>query len=244
MELRKRLGLSQADLAGTLGVPPNTVSRWEVGATTPDAASLAAIHSVAMERGITPSFFRKKRRQTLKRTRLLVVWDFPNLTARTQRVSDLDTWLRAECESRFSTTKQRAFKVFVRTTPGFSVFSPSDTLENHDWDVWEEGDDLDEKVIHHCKTYCGQDPSRTVLVLLARDGDYADMIDELKGRGVRVHLISFGCSQELVDAVGEKQLIELPWPKNSLLIPSNQSHHPWLEHRVSGWGLRLGKLQS
>ncbi len=234
-ELRKRLGLSQAALARALGVPPNTVSRWENGATTPDAASLAAIHSVAMERGITPSFFRKKRRKNVKRSRLLVVWDFPDLAAHVQHVPELDTWLRAKCEERFSATNLGTFKAFVRATPGFSFNNPNDTLEDRGWDVWEETDDLEEKVIHHCKTYCGQDPSRTVLVLLARDGDYADMIDELKSRGVLVYLVSFGCSQELADAVGKKGLIELPLPKNPLLVPVNQSHHPWLQHRVIGW---------
>ena len=235
VELRERLGISQADLARSLGVPPNTVSRWETGATAPDASSLAAIHSVAMESGVTPSFFRKKRKQTMKRTRLLVVWDFSNLTAQMQYLPELDAWLRAECEKRFSTTNQRVFKSFVRATPGYSLFDPTDSLENHDWDVWEESDDLHEKIIHHCKTYCGKDPSRTVLVLVARDGDYADMINELKSRGVRVHLIGFGCSQELVNAVGENRLIKLPWPNNFALIQFNQSHHPWLQHRVANW---------
>ena len=235
VELRERLGFSQADLAHSLGVPPNTVSRWETGATAPDATSLAAIHSVAMESGVTPSFFRKRRMQTVKRTRLLVVWDFPDLATQTQHLPEFDAWLRAECEKRFSTTNQRVFKSFVRANPGFSVYDPTDSLENHDWDVWGENDDLDEKIIHHCKTYCGQDPSRTVLVLVARDGDYADMINELKSRGVRVYLIGFGCSQKLVNAVGENRLIEMPWPSNFALMPFNQSNHPWLQHRVTGW---------
>ena len=171
----------------------------------------------------------------MKRTRLLVVWDFPSLTAHVQHVPELDAWLRAECEKRFSATNHRTFKAFVRATPGFSLFNPNDTLENHDWDVWEETNDLEEKIIHHCKTYCGQDPSRTVLVLLARDGEYADMIDELKGRNVQVYLVGFGCSQELAGAVGMKRLIELPLPKYSLPLPFNQSHHPWLEPRIASW---------
>ena len=235
VELRKRLSLSQAELATSLGIPQNTVSRWETGATTPDATSLAAIHSIAMERGITPSFFKKRKKQTMKPTRMLVVWDFPNLAAQIQHLPDLDAWLRAELEERFSTTAQRVFKVFVGSTPGFGLFDPTETLENHDWEVWEENHDLDEKIIHHCKTYCGQDPSRTVLVLVARDGDYADMINEIKSHGVRVHLLGFGCSQELVDAVGKQRFIKLPLPDNSPWLSSDSSNHPWLEHRVIGW---------
>ena len=38
--LRKQLGLTQAGLAEELDVPVNTVSRWETGATTPDAPGL------------------------------------------------------------------------------------------------------------------------------------------------------------------------------------------------------------
>lgn len=33
--IRERSGLSQSDLARTLGVAPTTVSRWEAGARTP-----------------------------------------------------------------------------------------------------------------------------------------------------------------------------------------------------------------
>lgn len=237
VELRKKLGLSQAGLARALGVPSNTVSRWENDATTPDAASLAAIHSVAMERGITPSFFKKRKKQPMKRTRLLVVWDFPNLAAHVQHVPDIDTWLRAECDKRFPATNQRTFKAFVGATSGFGQFDPADTLLDRGWKVWEEeeDEDLDETIIDHCKSDCGQDPLSTTLVLVTRDGEYAEMIEELKGQGVRVYLIGFGCSQELATAVGEKRLIELPWPSNFARIISNQSHHPWLQHRVTGW---------
>ncbi len=235
VELRKRLSLSQAKLATSLGIPQNTVSRWETGATTPDATSLAAIHSIAMERGITPSFFKKRKKQIMKPTRMLVVWDFPNLAAQIQHLPHLDAWLRAELEERFSTTAQRKFKAFVRSTPGYSFFDPTETLENHDWDVWEESDDLDEKIIHHCSTYCGQDPSRTILVLITRDGGYAEMINELKSRGVRVYLLGVGHSQDLIDAASKNHLIELPWPDSFPRFSSDPLLHPWIVTPVIGW---------
>ena len=171
----------------------------------------------------------------MNRTRLLVVWDFTKLAARIQHLPDLDAWLRADLEERFSTTAQRTFKVFVRSTPGYSFFDPTETLENHDWDVREESDGLDEEIIHHCKAYCGQDPARTILVIVARDGDYADVINELKSRGVQVYLLGFGCSQKLVSAVGEKRFIRLPLPDKSPWLSSDSSNHPWLEHREIGW---------
>jgi len=58
IEIRKELGISQGKMAELLGVPANTLSRWETGTTIPDAGSLASIYSLAREHGIdTPSFF-------------------------------------------------------------------------------------------------------------------------------------------------------------------------------------------
>src|SRR4030042_5294931 len=81
-KIRNKLGLSQAKLADLLDIPPNTLSRWESGATSPDAKSLAAIYSLAMEKGIPPQFFVPKasfKKATETRTKLLLVWDFQNL---------------------------------------------------------------------------------------------------------------------------------------------------------------------
>lgn len=48
--LRAALGLSQAALAARLGVSSNTVARWERGAATPSAASLARLHGLTEAR--------------------------------------------------------------------------------------------------------------------------------------------------------------------------------------------------
>ena len=231
VELRKRLGLSQAKLARSLGIPQNTLSRWENGITTPDANSLAAIHSIAIERGFTPTFFRKEKRQTTKRTRLLVMWDFQDFAAQFQHVANVDAWVREECEKRAQTTTQRTFKAYVRATQWPSPFDPSDALLDRGWKVREEeeGEELEESIIEHCKSDCGQDPLGSTLVLIARDGDYVGMINELKERGVRIYLLGFGCSQELVDAVGVKRYVELPWPDNFVRILPKPLNHPWIE---------------
>ena len=42
-ELRKQKGLSQEELAGRLNVSRQTVSKWEVGESTPDMEKLVAI---------------------------------------------------------------------------------------------------------------------------------------------------------------------------------------------------------
>lgn len=56
VELRESLSLNQARMALALGVPTNTLSRWETGATTPDAATLAAVYSLATDHDIDPHF--------------------------------------------------------------------------------------------------------------------------------------------------------------------------------------------
>lgn len=57
IETRKLLGISQGRMAELLEVPANTLSRWETGATVPDAGSLAAIYSLAREHGLNPPNF-------------------------------------------------------------------------------------------------------------------------------------------------------------------------------------------
>lgn len=58
IEIRKRLDISQGKMAELLGIPANTLSRWETGATIPDGSSLASIYSLARELGVDmPSFF-------------------------------------------------------------------------------------------------------------------------------------------------------------------------------------------
>lgn len=64
VEIRERLGLSQAKLAERLKVPVNTLSRWERSDTTPDANALAAIHSIAVKGGLKPEFFQRSTNMT------------------------------------------------------------------------------------------------------------------------------------------------------------------------------------
>lgn len=64
LETREQLGLSQSGLAGRLGLPVNTISRWERGDTTPDANALAAIYSIGVKEGLKPEFFQRSMNMT------------------------------------------------------------------------------------------------------------------------------------------------------------------------------------
>lgn len=66
LETREQLGLSQSGLAGRLGLPVNTISRWERGDTTPDANALAAIYSIGVKEGLEPEFFQRSLNMTQK----------------------------------------------------------------------------------------------------------------------------------------------------------------------------------
>ena len=46
MELRKQKGMSQEDLGYELGVSRQTVSKWELGETTPEMSKLVAMSNL------------------------------------------------------------------------------------------------------------------------------------------------------------------------------------------------------
>ena len=91
VDLRNKLGLAQVDMARSLGVPSNTLSRWETGRATPDANSLAAIYSLAHDRGLNMNFFRQVGVE--HRTRLVVVLDFQNLGVAARNVPKMDDFI-------------------------------------------------------------------------------------------------------------------------------------------------------
>ncbi len=97
VELRSRLGLNQAGLAELLDVPVNTLSRWERGSNVPDANALAALFSVAVERGITPEFFKERKgaiTNRYDRNILVIQWDFQNMGLSPDDIDNLTSEIR------------------------------------------------------------------------------------------------------------------------------------------------------
>lgn len=188
IHLRQRLSLKQKKMAELLEVPANTLSRWENGATTPDAESLAAIYSLAKEHGVTAEFFqpRKSQRKTQKQgTRLLVMWDLNGMAFPLLQLEELDIWIKDLKQTRFGTPTREWFKVFANP----SQSSETDKLSGLNWDVWEYAKDIEKELISQAKSDCGQAPEETVFVLIGRNDTYADLLKELMEWGVDACLI-------------------------------------------------------
>ncbi len=202
-EVRKQMGLTQNQMANQIGIEPNTLWRWENNKSIPDADALAKIHSLSVERGITPNFFKGK---GLGRTRLIVMWDFQNIGVSATDVPAVDAWIKEELNSRFPSMPYRRYKAFAHP----SQSSASDELMKLGWKVWEDEEDLDEDLIQQSLSDCGQSASETVYVIITKDGDYTDLLRELRERGVRNFLFApQGANGDLVNEVGEKRWI--PW---------------------------------
>jgi len=218
VEIRKRLKMPQVAMAALLGVPPNTLSRWETGATVPDANYLALIYSVAKEHNVTPTFFniRRESQDARKpRYRLFVTWDFQTLGVPAGQVTEADAWIKTEVQRRFSGVSYQLFKAF--TYPYQS--NEGDILEGLDWRVWEEDTGIREEIIDQSRSDTGQDPKGTILLLITRDNGFTDLIDDLKTQGVRVYLVAPEFySQELIDKVGRRRWIQ--WERSDFpLLP-------------------------
>ena len=209
--LRGQLALKQTRMAELLGIPANTLSRWETGVTTPDAEALASIYSLAMEHGVTPNFFQRRRalsKPSTGRSSLVTMWDFQNVATPVHQVKALDSTIRGELDKRFTSASHRLFKAFG----GLNQSSATDELMRLGWRVWEDDEDMDEEIIAQAKSDCGQDPQNTVLVLITQDGDYMDLIEELEEQGVGVYLYTRqrGFNQSLVRLVSKNHWIKLP----------------------------------
>lgn len=211
VRLRKQMGLKQKKMADLLGVPANTLSRWETGATTPDAESLAAIYSIAMERDENPEFFQRRRpapRPHKGRSRLLVLWDLQDTIAPYNQVEAVVSEIKQELEKRFPNASYRRSKAFG--TP--YQRAATDELLRLGWRVWEEDEYyIEGEIIKQAKSDCGQEPKDTICVLISKNGGYEDLIEDLKSEGVHVYLLTPWAepSESLQQKVGKNRYIRL-----------------------------------
>jgi len=217
VDIRNKLNISQAEMANRIGVPPNTLSRWENKATVPDAKSLASIYSLAVDHGISPTFFgiRKDTKPSQKiRDRLLVMWDFQTLGLQAYQVEEAERWIKSELKRRFHNMTVEMLKAFSHP----SQSSATEKLVESGWRVWEEPSGMDEELIDQARSDAGQDPKATILILITRDAEFIGLIDEMHKKGVRVYLVSpSNTDDDLIGEVGRKRWIE--WDSHYFSLP-------------------------
>jgi transcriptional regulator with XRE-family HTH domain len=187
--IRKRLGVSQGKMADLLGIPPNTVSRWEKGATVPDANYLAAMYSIAREHGIIPEFF-GLRGDTIEihptRQKLVVLWDFQTLGTPANWVRSEEARIQQLLNQRLGDMPDVIYRAFTHPDQRLAVTE----LEKLGWSVREGGSDIVKDIENIGKSIAGQEPDKTVIVLISNDNIFVELIEELKNWGVQVYVIS------------------------------------------------------
>lgn len=190
-------------MAQLLDVPVNTLSRWETGATTPDAHALAAITSICADRGVQSVSFFKESESSLgdgsPRTKLALVWDFQNLARKAADVSEDIRYLTGYFDLLHPMTKaSRTMKAYV----GYMHEAARVQFEGSGIEIGAALWNADKEVVAFIAETCAKRPSRQVLYLVADDGDYADVLREHRSRGVDVYLVgSEKCSDRLTRSV-------------------------------------------
>ena len=215
--LRKQLGLTQAGLAEELDVPVNTVSRWETGATTPDARALAALYSVAKGRGINPQFFQRRVEVTAKqreRTKLFFAWDFQNLAFDASSVEAEWEYLKEYLDLLFPRTRANRHLMAYGSPHQREAVQK---LQGDRIQAVEGVFDADSQIINDAREYCLISPSKTVLVLATNDGGFGNMLVELKDAGVDCYVTGTDkCSDRLKKVVDNDHFIH--WDKPFIVV--------------------------
>ncbi len=230
-QIRKKLALSQAKLASLLDIPVNTLSRWEVGTTTPDADALAAIYSIAKQHGVSPNFFKRRagmEQSMSQRSKLVLPWDYQNLALEVEQIEDEWAYMKDYLDILFPRTrKNRVLRVYGRQPPftltypvlqGQSIPTVRSTFEGLGFEVLESYFDADSQLARDSLQECRADPNRTVFILVSKDRDYSELLKELRRIGVEVYIWSREdeTSQKLKTSVENGNLI--PWDKPYVIV--------------------------
>ena len=238
LQIRDSLGMSQSDMAGALGVPVNTLSRWETGATAPSATSLAAVHSLAVDAGITPEFFRRRPTEVTvgrTRSRMVVAWDLKGAPVSAEDLSFqwglMWDYLKVRFPEATASSLIRAF-----TVPGQG--QEQQQLESLGFGVWRHpGPNAADDIGAQCSSDCEEEPESTVLVLVSGDGRLADLATGMVGEGVEVVVWApSDADKELVESVDADHLVRWSEPYvvgAFLLLVDNMAERPTTRARFS-----------
>ncbi|MBF8264753.1 MAG: HTH cro/C1-type protein [Dehalococcoidia bacterium] len=202
--IRKELGLSQAKLADLLDIPVNTLSRWEIGATTPDADTLAAIYAIAKQHNLSPNFFKRRismKQATKHRTKLVLAWDFQNLALSVDKIEEEWGYMKKYLDLIFPATRASRLLRVYSSQPEWAIFSTffqqgvskptvKGTFEALKFEVFEGYYDADSQLVRDSMRECITNPRKTIFILVSKDGDYAETLKEMKRIGVDVYIWS------------------------------------------------------
>ena len=221
IDVRKKMGLSQAKMAELLGVPANTLSRWELGATVPDAKNLAGFYSLAKEHGITPAFFGLRDNVIPFQYNSAIFWDFQTTGIQAYWVKQAHDTIMSEIGKRF-TGMAPEYKVFAHP----SQLQAIEILDGLGWTPFIGEDEIFEDIIHHIKNDCGQRKDM-VLILITQDNGFTEIVEDQMGKGVRVFIMSpQSYNNQLIQKVGQDNSITwyplaLEQPKRALKNQNN-----------------------
>ena len=210
--VRTKLNLSQAKLAEMLDVPPNTLSRWETGATAPDARALAAIYSIAKNKDIAPVFFKKQGESRLRKqkTKMLLAWDFQNVGMDAKDTNE--EWEYMIKYLNLFHPDSRAYRI-LRAYSSPTQQNAAEILGKLKFDVREGYFDADSQLIRDSWGDCENSPEKWEFILVADDGDYTQMLKDLQASGVDTYLwASEECSERLRNAVKNDHFVHSDTP--------------------------------
>ncbi len=219
IDVRKKMGLSQAKMAELLGVPANTLSRWEIGTTVPDARNLAGFYSLAKEYGITPTFFGLRDDIIPFQYNSAIFWDFQTAGIQAYWVKQAHDTIMTEIGKRF-TGMAPEYKVFAHPSQQQAV----DILNSLGWTVFIGEDEIFDDIVHQVKSDCGQRPEGMVLILITQDNGFSELIEDQMGKSVRVFIMSLQTyNNKLLEKVGQANSI--PWYPFALEQPKRTSRN-------------------
>ncbi len=186
-DIRRRLGMSQAQFASALGVPANTLSRWERGETVPSADSLAAVYSLALARDpwSKPQFFRAEN-QAGQSKYVMVFWDADTVPAPEGSFADFRRTVNAFLRGVTGDTRDPRWEVVgnegvIRREWGLDRFShgilPLMLMGGRERTLKEFRDRT---------KYAGI--RETALVFVTTDKQLAGLLTELQEDGIEVYL--------------------------------------------------------
>jgi transcriptional regulator with XRE-family HTH domain len=213
IDVRNQIGLTQKSMAEKLGIPPNTLLRWEKGTTVPDAKYLAAFYSIAKEHGITPSLFGIPNKTKSFQYKLIVIWDFQAIGTPVSWVQYEDNIIKTELKKRFSGLIP-LLKAFTHPSQKQAAIE----LDKLGWRVFEGKNEIFSDIIGQARSDSGQNPEITMVVLISRDDKFVELIDELTSKGVTVYIMSPQViNNKLIEKVGQTNYI--PWSPASTETP-------------------------